>query len=512
MNTPLLGMCSAGLLLFASHSLACSPAQPSEPGSASQSKHSQQSLAQPEPSLAAAGLDVAIEPYILHLTDSSVQLVWRAIDPVANELTLVSLHTGESKTFPGTDTKQQSVIAEGLPPGTDFRWEIKNKANGSVTWSGSFRTLPLESNRRFAVVGHTHGSEHFGHYSDHLLAARIAEASPQFLIHTGDCVYYSTPKGWRTDFFDVFRPVLRHAPIYISPGNHDSGWPFLDGMDLRIFQQLFPHPFADGNQGKPGAAYYDRVQGPVRFLFLSYVTDLAEGSPQHGWIRKTLRDSTSEFNVVVLGGMNNYYDKPALRALLSSERVDAVLRGDGSAPALVHSHPTNYPILTLGTANHQPHPWLDASATPERLVFREMDATGKAKAVHWIHSKRERPAIHTLPEPTPNPLKGQIMLRYMLSPAISSEDVNGLQFKIEGISDKKLTYYVTTLPKTKLARGEPGFRSQYHSLSATDNLAAAPIPAQRPMRGGAYEIKEVRLKLIGTDAHPDLKVTAAWLY
>ncbi len=506
--------CGLLLILASSPALACAPDPPAgaavEPASFRQ--HSQQSVAEPPTSAPSGGSQVTIEPYLTHLGSTSATLAWRGLNAVADRFVLLRLADGEVTVFEGTDAQQQVVKLEGLLPDSEYSWHIMNVAATMNTWRGSFRTLPLEQERRFAVIGHTHGSEHFGHYSDHLLASTIANSNPQFLVHAGDCVYYSTARGWKKDFFDVFRPVLDSAPIYISPGNHDSGWPFIDGTDLRPFQELFPHPFPEKIRGSAGAAYYDLVQGPVHFLFLSYVTDLAEGTPQHAWIQKTLRASTSEFNIVVLGGMNNYYDKSALRALLSAERVDAVLRGDGSASGGVLSQPTTYPIFTLGTANSHPHPWLDARATPEQLVFREMDATGKGGKIHWIHSRRERDPVLILQKPKITSAKNQIILSYSISPPIRSDKVHGLQFKLQGASEGKITYLVTSLPKTRLGQGESGFRSQYHSLSSKDKMVASPIRSQRPIRGGSYEIKEVRVKLIGTKGHPKLKVNEAWLY
>ncbi|MFT5197432.1 MAG: hypothetical protein ACI87O_000071 [Planctomycetota bacterium] len=500
------------LALFSLQAFGCGHNSTDNTATVSTPQHSQQTVASPPSEPAEAERDVTIEPYLLDLDESSAALTWRKIKPIADTVELICLEDGSRASFTGQATQQQFVHFEGLASGAEFRWEVRHGSSDLIKWQGSFRTLPYTLERKFAVVGHTHGSEHFSHYSDDLLAARIADSKPHFLIHTGDCVYYSTPKGWKKDFLDVFRPVLDRAPIYISPGNHDSGWPFLDGLDLRPFQELFPHPFPEDILGKPGAAYYDRIQGPVHFLFLSYVTDLAEGTPQHDWIRETLRASTSEFNVVVLGGMNNYYDKSALRSLLSSERVDAVLRGDSSAPGEVASQTTSYPIFTLGTANQRPHPWLDATVTPEALIFRELDAAGKAGKVHWIHSRRERERVLNLPAPKLLRAKEQITLRYVISPAIRSDQVSGLQFKLDGLSSGKVTYTLTALPKTKLNKGEPGFRSQYHSISSRAKMAAAATPALRPLRGGVYEIKEVRLKLIGTKGHPGLKITEAWLY
>jgi predicted secreted protein len=446
------------------------------------------------------------------INSTQATLAWRNAISALDTLTVTNLTDGSTQTVVGQEGQQAFAELRNLAPDTDYSWELESGHSNTVLRSGEFTTLPSEPARNFAVVGHTHGSEHFDHYSDHLLAARIADAKPQFVIHAGDCVYYSTPRSWKEDFFKVFRPVLKRAPVYISPGNHDSGWPFVDGLDLRTFQELFPHAYPKEIQGSPAAAYYSVVQGPVHFLFLSYVSDLSPTSQQHAWIRNTLRSSSSEFRVVVLGGANNYYDKEAFSQLLAEESVDAVLMGDGPAPKRVLSQPSTYPVFTLGTAGGAPHPWLSAKATPEYLTFRQMDATGKASKVHWIHSKRRRAEVLVLGEPTLRPKKNHTTLVYKLAEPISSEAIKGLQFEIEGITKGRLIYYVMAKPKERLSKGEPGFRSQYGSLSPKDKLVAVPIPSERPIRGGTYKISEVLLNLPGTDRHPNIKVKRAWLY
>lgn len=487
-------------------------AKGASPKEAQRGKHSQQSPATPPSSRPTAGMDVGIAPYWVSINSTRAVLAWRNAAPTLDTLTVTNLTDGSTQTVEGQESQQAFTELRNLAPDTDYRWDLVSGHSKTVLRSGEFTTLPSEPARNFAVVGHTHGSEHFDHYSDHLLTARIADSKPQFVIHAGDCVYYSTPQGWKEDFFKVFRPVLERAPVYISPGNHDSGWPFVDGLDLRTFQELFPHAYPNKIQGSPAAAYYSVVQGPVHFLFLSYVSDLSPASHQHAWIRDTLRSSSSEFRVVVLGGANNYYDKEALSQLLTEESVDAVLMGDGSAPKQVLSQPSTYPVFTLGTANGAPHPWLSAKATPEYLTFREMDATGKASKLHWIHSKRRRAEVLVLREPALGTKKNHTTLAYKLAEPISSEQIKGLQFEIEGIAKGRLIYYVTAKPKERLSKGEPGFRSQYGSLNANDKLVAVSIPSERPIRGGPYKITEVLLHLPGTDRHPDLKVTRAWLY
>ena len=64
--------------------------------------------------------------------------------------------------------RQQSVRLTGLQPDTVYYYDVNNASGGT------FRTLPASDSLSFVAVGHTHGSEHFGHYPDRWRSASEA--------------------------------------------------------------------------------------------------------------------------------------------------------------------------------------------------------------------------------------------------------------------------------------------------------------------------------------------------
>ena len=487
------------------------------PAATQESRHAQMHPVQAEGPSPLTKHRVFIPPYLVDMGSESAELGWRTRDAQRGSILLTCLESGQSQLLASTSAPQQSVRMKGLAPDTAYRWQLvlptttSDAAPGS--YSGTFSTYRDNATRRFAVLGHSKGSQRFGHYPGELLVSCIAARRPQFLVHTGDCVYTSTLSNWKRDFFDLFEPILQAAPIYVAPGNHDSGWPFANGIDLRPFKTLFPHPFEEAVRGDPGAAYYDFLQGPVHFIVLTYVTDLGPGSPQSKWIRRKLRSSQSEFRIVVLGGSNNLYDKGALQRLLTDEGVDLVLDGDGGAPKKMRSQPTSYPVFTLGSTAQGPAPWLDVHATAEYLVLREMDAMGKGGQVHWIYTKRRRGPLLELGTPSKRIGRdGGFTLKYRLPEPIESSSVSGLQFEAEGIITGRVLYTVATRPSPKGSEHTVTFPSQSANLGPRDSLATAPLVTERPVQGGPYEISEVSISFAALRKNTRVRVTSAWLY
>ncbi len=461
----------------------------------------------PYPSNRADSEPVSIAPYWVDLGSQHARLAWRTREVSGGTFTWTNLDTGESESVSLLEGVQHQVLLEGLQPDQDYAWTL------SQGRYGRWRTAPLAPQRSFAIVGHTHGSEHFGAYSDGLLAARIAESQPHFVVHCGDAVYTSTPADWKRHFFDLFRSTLQSAPIYVAPGNHDSGWPFVDGVDLRPFRELFPHDYPPAVPSQVGAAYYDVVQGPLHLLFLSYVSPLGPGSAQRAWIEQTLQRSEADFRVLVYGGFNQYYDREEWEAFLPTLPIDAVFRGDGTAPANARSMLGDLPVFSLGTRNQQPHPWIDARVQPEYLVLREMDAAGTAGEVHWIHYGQARPAVKTLqPTSREEDRKGVTWTFAFAEPWPASTQIRGLQFRIEGLADQKAYYYVSAVPAEASLQREGGFRSQYGLLEAKDRFGSAPLPDQRPVTGGAYGIRKIVLRVVTARPASELQLLSARLY
>ncbi len=226
----------------------------------------------------------------LQSVEQHLTIVWRTAVATASaaHISIPGVHEESRATTPAFQHRTQ--FGE-LTPGTTYQISVPGFQPRLIS------TLRDTPDRRFAFIGHTHGTEKMDHYPDSLLASILHQYRPDFVVHAGDAVYNSNPADWEKHFFSLFRPLCSNTPIYLAPGNHDSGWPFLEGYDLRAFKELFPHQFGDQCGPGPGQAYYSIKQGPARFFFLSYVADMGPEAPQVKWLKQELAQSQSAFNI-----------------------------------------------------------------------------------------------------------------------------------------------------------------------------------------------------------------------
>jgi hypothetical protein len=215
-------------------------------------------------------------PYLQQISTDSVIVAWESDAPTVGE---VAYGTDASFTALAQDGPQQSAHHEvqlaGLQPGTEYVYRLE-LYGAPVSDMYDFHTLPGEPDAplTFAVFGDTRS----GHDIHRRIIEQIVSRHPLFALHTGDLVGSgSNDSEWDT-FFEIEAPLLAHAPLYPSPGNHEQD-------DPRYFD-AFALP---GNE-----RWYTFDAGPARFIELQLDgrTDYQEGSEQYTWLQTTLAANT----------------------------------------------------------------------------------------------------------------------------------------------------------------------------------------------------------------------------
>lgn len=443
----------------------------------------------------AAIVPLDIAPYLTGLSAESATINWRLREsaPSTIRFGLTLDFEQASHTLPATE--QHSIILTGLQADTTYHYSVDN----SVV--GSFRTDGVSEKFRFAAVGHTHGSEGFGQYPERLLMARIDELDPQFVLHMGDATFFSNPEDYREFLFRPFANTMSRVPLYLAPGNHDAGWPFLFGSDLNNFKALFDYPYPPEIKDVKEEAYYRIVKGDMQFLFLSYTSPLGPESNQRKWLRKNLEDSEYAFNIVVFGGAQKpYYNRASLLDFLVGLGVNLILNGDGSDHANPYMrHYKNVPVLFVGTNGRKEHSFLYMIREAEHLRIKHMSAIGKLQSNYWIYSPKIPEKVVALPNPTPV-VKGdsrRASYTTTFDTPIESTEISGIRITLDADAGQRaLVYaYVTPAdapPKTK--RNEGGYRSQYHHFTEkSDTHVLLPLLPVDPLRGVPYGIKKIRV-------------------
>ena len=429
---------------------------------------------------------LAIDPYLTDLDTHHAVFNWRTRTKVTSTLrvgTTLGLERSRVETEAGL---QHRVELRDLVPDTLYHYEV------AASFRGSFRTMAEIVPVRFACVGHTHGTESFGHYPDALLVNKLTGLRPDFVLHSGDTTYHANVAGFSRHFFRLFGPLLASVPVFVSPGNHDAGWPFLYGSDLRAFRELFTYPYAARHDDARSVAHYAIEKGRVLFLFLAYTSSMGPESEQRRWLREQMAAASQPFQALVFGGGNNYCDIPGFLDFAADLGVDLIINGDGAKRRPIRWH-RDMLVLFSGTGSAQPHPIIWCEDHGSFLWAKVLDASGRPGPMAWLHSPKVEPA-QLRPSSTRTGITGKKLFRgrrWTFDPLPSSSDVRGVQIELKVSCSRPMRAWTFVTPADARG-GEVGFRSPYYSIDERTRRVTFPILSERPFDGGPYRIKEVR--------------------
>lgn len=447
---------------------------------------------------------VEIRPYLLYLKPHSAVLSW--VTPIESQSTLnLSSIYGKHTLVNDKKVRYHRVSLDDLKPATYYSYEI-----GGL-YRGDFTTPSENDNFSIIALGHTHGTEGLNHYPDELSAARILELKPEFVLHSGDTTYHPTMKEFRDFYFKPFANVLEKVPVFISPSNHDSGWPGTEGISYDNFRRLFQHDYG----GETGG-YYSFKYKNASFFALSYYT-LGKGhdSNQYRWLGRKLKESDSEFNIVFLGG--SQYPKSQLMELfkfLSDYRVDLVLGGDGGGVyrEVIYGIPYYY----TGTSGATPHTLRYIKFDRYFLTIDSIDAQGKKQnRIEVIHSKLPKKRVLDIADPSKyntyfrtkkvNNLnfigKDKRIDVTFTGINIPSKDFDGIGVKLRctGKSGILYLFWRTTemVAKSKIYRNKNEYYDRLMPItiySNVENHYLLKIPDKDPLNGNDYVLSDIRIQ------------------
>lgn len=274
-------------------------------------------------------------PYLQHLTDNGVTIVWTTNK---DAVSWVELAPDDSTHFYLKERPQyysafygfkdigkiHTVRLENLLPATEYRYRIysqevlkhegTNVQYGTITASRVYRENPLEfktidrtkENLSFLIVNDIHGNNEM---LENLLKQGDYK-NADFIFFNGDMVNdLRNEEQMFGDFMDTaIRLFAKEKPMYYSRGNHETR-----GNFANAFPKYFPSP--------SGNLYYLLRQGPVCFVIL----DCGEDKP----------DSDIEYSGIVAFDQYREREKTWLEeALKSKEFIDATYK-----IAIIHMPP-----------------------------------------------------------------------------------------------------------------------------------------------------------------------------
>lgn len=223
---------------------------------------------------------------------------------------------------PGPHTLHESIF-EDLVPGERYRWVVH--LGGGHELAGSFMARPpREAAFRASWISDTM-------YPDvETTAARLAESSPDLILHGGDFQYMSNPLDTWNGMFHQLAPATAQAAMQICIGNHE--YEEQDEFDVH-YKRLF-----DG-QGEPGGNldYHTVRFGRLRVFMMNSEIDMDAGSEQLAWLDDRLANlEDGLFPVVAFH--RPFYTFAKMPRLTRRDAVHPVLRDRGVKLVMTGHH------------------------------------------------------------------------------------------------------------------------------------------------------------------------------
>jgi len=167
------------------------------------------------------GVEIVRGPYLTGTTTTATFINWMAQEPVAGTVEYAddayySANGGYEKSVADTaETAFHRVALENLAPDTLYHYRVA--ASNTTTGDHTFRTFPEDGGFTFIVYGDTQRPANI-----QLVADRIADEDPLFVLHTGDQVNGVESAGEWNDFFRNSGRMLGNTTIYTAMGNHEK--------------------------------------------------------------------------------------------------------------------------------------------------------------------------------------------------------------------------------------------------------------------------------------------------
>lgn len=251
------------------------------------------------------------EPYLQMMSSNAVTLRWQS-DNKYSAVVRYGLKPGElNQTKYGATAEEHEVRLTDLKPATKYFYSVGSKIKefykGEEFW---FKTSPeLKTGLadmkpvRFWVTGDQgYPNVIQNQVRDAMLRwvkqhprTSVDHESLDFWVTTGDNAYRSgTNKQFQTGFFEPYKSILRHTPVWPVYGNHDARrWVFFD-----IFN--FPTKAENGGIASGSEHFYSFDYANIHFVMLdTQESNLTAGSEMLSWLKNDLTQTKQQWLLAV---------------------------------------------------------------------------------------------------------------------------------------------------------------------------------------------------------------------
>ncbi|MCD6352338.1 MAG: metallophosphoesterase [Armatimonadetes bacterium] len=229
-------------------------------------------------------LDMLAGPYLMHVTQNSIRIMWETAEPATSEVLYGPSAAELKQKASSTDyVTIHEVKLTGLKPETIYFYEVRSVSKkGAVARSDvyCFRTaLHHDTPFAFAVVGDTRTyPERFARLCDLCWRER-----PDLVVNVGDVVSNGQVKQqWIDEWLKPGTRLMAYVPTYVAIGNHER--------NAQWFYKYVSYP--------PPEDYYSFDYGNAHFTIIDTNQDIKPGSKQYQWIERDLASSRATWKFV----------------------------------------------------------------------------------------------------------------------------------------------------------------------------------------------------------------------
>ncbi|HOF96847.1 MAG TPA: PKD domain-containing protein, partial [Methanoculleus sp.] len=220
----------------------------------------------------AGAVEIVRGPYFTGTTTTATFVNWMTQEPVAGTVEYAddayyAANGGYALSVADTaETAFHRVALEDLTPGTLYHYRIV--AGNTTLGDRTFRTFPEDGGFTFIVYGDTQLPANIK-----IVADRIADEDPLFILHTGDQVNAVESVDEWNNFFSSNRRLLANTTIYTTLGNHE--------YNDTVYYETFGLP-----------QWYSFVCADARFAVLD--DNFASNPlPETAWLARDLTNDTA---------------------------------------------------------------------------------------------------------------------------------------------------------------------------------------------------------------------------
>jgi len=256
----------------------------------------------------AAALEFVREPYLQSVGATEATVVFRTDVPCDGEV-LAGPAPGEVERSVATRRRSTEHAARfvGLNPATIYFYDAQcdglRISAGILPENRWFKTAPATgdgSPMRAWVVGDSGTGALPQREVRDAARAHWGLAPPDLFLHMGDMAYGSGTDGQFTlFFFDVYRAILHHVPVFATMGNHE-GATSQSASQQGPYYQAYTLPTDGRLGGVPSGteAWYSFDWGAVHFVVLeSHQSDRSPEGPMLTWLANDLEATDQDWIV-----------------------------------------------------------------------------------------------------------------------------------------------------------------------------------------------------------------------